>query len=138
MASILRTSSYQSIKVSLLKRSLDFEDTYIKVSNEDNAIVKHAIKSLFFTIIKPVCKNKTDHSMSLCVYGDAEIPRIFEIFIFYQFLLKYSKNNVQSQTKYLRQTLVFMWNSAQREKFNFYFLRSFLLVLTKFSFWEDG
>ena len=137
MASILRTSSYQSIKVSLLKQSLDFEDTYIKVSNEDNAIVKHAIRSLFFTIIKPVCKKKTDHSMSICVYGDAAIPRIFEIFVFYQFLLKYSKNKVQSQTKYLRQTLVFTWNSAQREKFNFYFLRSFLLVLTKFSFSED-
>ena len=43
----------------------------------------------------------------------------------------------QSWAKYLRQTLVFMWNSALREKFNFYFFRSFLLVLTKFSFWKN-
>ena len=29
--------------------------------------------------------------------------------------------NRQSFTKYLRQTLVFMWDNALREKFNFYF-----------------
>ena len=29
--------------------------------------------------------------------------------------------NVQARTKYLRKTLDFMWNSALREKFNFYF-----------------
>ena len=44
---------------------------------------------------------------------------------------------LQTFTKYLRQTLVFMWNSALREKFNFYFCKSFLLVLTKFSFWQE-
>ena len=32
---------------------------------------------------------------------------------------------LQSFTKYSRQTLVFMWNSALREKFNFSFLRNF-------------
>ena len=32
---------------------------------------------------------------------------------------------LQLWTKYLRQTLVFMWNSALREKFNFYFGEGF-------------
>ena len=36
--------------------------------------------------------------------------------------------------KYLRQNLVFMWDSALREKFSFWFFKRFLLVLTKFSF----
>ena len=50
-----------------------------------------------------------------------------------------AKNCFQRQalTKYLRKSLVFMWNSALWEKFNFYFQRVFLLVLTKFSFWEE-
>ena len=43
---------------------------------------------------------------------------------------------LQSFTKYLRPALVFMRNSALREKFNL-FLRSFLLVLTMFSFWQE-
>ena len=42
----------------------------------------------------------------------------------------------QSFKKHLRPTLVFMWNSALRQKFNFCFSVRFLLVLTKFSFWE--
>ena len=33
--------------------------------------------------------------------------------------------NLQSVTKYLRLTLVFTWNSALWEKFNFYFSRVF-------------
>ena len=44
---------------------------------------------------------------------------------------------LQPPTKYLRKTLVFMWNSVLREKFDFYFQGVFLLVLTKFSFWEE-
>ena len=32
---------------------------------------------------------------------------------------------LQLWTKYLRQTLVFMWNSALQEKFNFYFGEGF-------------
>ena len=43
---------------------------------------------------------------------------------------------LQSFTKYLRPALVFMRNSALREKFNL-FLKSFLLVLTMFSFWQE-
>ena len=39
--------------------------------------------------------------------------------------------------KYLRITLVSMWNSALRQKFNFSFSRFFLLVLTKFSYWWE-
>ena len=42
--------------------------------------------------------------------------------------------HLQSFTKYLRPTLVFMGNSALREKFKFLFFKRFLLVLTKFSF----
>ena len=40
-----------------------------------------------------------DHAIG--VYGDVDISRYFGIFIFYQFLLKYSKSNVESRTKYL-------------------------------------
>ena len=32
-----------------------------------------------------------------------------------------NKSELQSRTKYLRKTLIVMWNSALREKFNFYF-----------------
>ena len=44
--------------------------------------------------------------------------------------------SLQSFTEYLRLTLVFMRNSALQEKFNFCFFKRFLLVLTKFSFWQ--
>ena len=37
----------------------------------------------------------------------------------------------------LRETLVFLRNSAIQEKFSFSFFRIFLLVLTKFSFSEE-
>ena len=40
---------------------------------------------------------------------------------------------VQSLTKYMRQTLVFMRKSTIREKINFHFFRSFLLVSKNFS-----
>ena len=43
---------------------------------------------------------------------------------------------LQPWTKYLRQTLVFMWNSAKTGKVQFLFFSSFLVVLTKVSFWE--
>ena len=43
---------------------------------------------------------------------------------------------LQYLTKYLRLILVFLWNSTQQDKFNFYFFKSFLLVLAKFSFWQ--
>ena len=35
------------------------------------------------------------------------------------------KKNVQSFTKYWRKTVVFMWNSALWEKFNFWFSADF-------------
>ena len=38
--------------------------------------------------------------------------------------------------KYTRQTLVLVWNSALREKFNFNFSTVFLIALTEFSFRE--
>ena len=45
-------------------------------------------------------------------------------------------DNLQLVTRYLRLTLIFTWNSTLREKFNYYFQRSFLLGLTKVSFWQ--
>ena len=36
-------------------------------------------------------------------------------------ILFYMDDDLQSFTKYFRQTLVFMWNSALRETFNFFF-----------------
>ena len=39
--------------------------------------------------------------------------------------------------KIYRQTLVFIGNSALREKLQFLFFKSFLLVFRKFSFWEE-
>ena len=48
----------------------------------------------------------------------------------------YSSFEQQLFTKYLKQTLVFVWNSALREKFNFCFSGIFLLVPRKFSFRE--
>ena len=44
----------------------------------------------------------------------------------------------QPFTKCLRQTLFFMWNRALREKFNFFFLSSFLLILAKYLFCEKN
>ena len=41
---------------------------------------------------------------------------------------------LQPWTKYLRETLVFMWNSAKLEKFNFYFSAVFWLYWHKFHF----
>ena len=43
----------------------------------------------------------------------------------YSELVGYLSNILQYHTKYLRPTLVFMWNSAEREKFSFNFLRVF-------------
>ena len=48
---------------------------------------------------------------------------------------RYDINRPTILTKSLRLTLVFM--CALREKFNFCFSRDFLLVLTKFSFWQQ-
>ena len=50
-----------------------------------------------------------------------------------------AKNCSQRQlfTKYVKLTLVFMRNSALRERFNFCFSRVFLVVLTKFSFLQE-
>ena len=43
-------------------------------------------------------------------------------------------NDLQSFTKCLRQTLVFLWNRTQREKFNFYFPGVFGYYWNKFYF----
>ena len=44
---------------------------------------------------------------------------------------------LQSWAKYLRQILVFLWNSTLRKKFQFLFFRIFLLVLAIFLLWEE-
>ena len=44
------------------------------------------------------------------------------------------KMKLQPWTKYFRQTLVFMWNSALLEKFNFYFLAVFWYYWQNFHF----
>ena len=43
----------------------------------------------------------------------------------------------QSFTKYSRLNLVYMSNSTLQEKFNFHFSGVFMLVLIKFSFWQE-
>ena len=44
---------------------------------------------------------------------------------FYFNTVNYCDKKLQSFTKYLRLILVFMWNNAQREKFNFFFQEFF-------------
>ena len=62
-------------------------------------------------------------------------------FILDKLVLEKTPLDLQSFTKYLRPTLVFMWNIAVREKFfvfqKFLFFKSVLLILTKFSFWQE-
>ena len=45
-------------------------------------------------------------------------------------------SKLQSFTEYFSLTLVFIWNGTLREKFSLGFFKRFLLVLTKFSFWQ--
>ena len=53
---------------------------------------------------------------------------------------------LQPWTKYLRKAVVFIWNSAAWEKFNFFFHQYYLIVFdsffivfdTKILFWEEG
>ena len=40
----------------------------------------------------------------------------------------FSKNNLQPWRKYLREALFFMWNTALRENYNFYFLSVFASI----------
>ena len=83
--------------------------------------------------------------MTTLIISNEEINIIIKIVMFYSYssglLIKgisvTIQNKVKEQkvgllsmllqlwTKYLRQTLVFMWNSALREKFNFYFGEGF-------------
>ena len=50
-----------------------------------------------------------------------------------------SKEVIQRQSvqKYIRRSVIFTWNSAVREKFHFYILEVFWLVLSKFSFLQE-
>ena len=50
-----------------------------------------------------------------------------------------SKSIYNHRKKYMRQTLVFMWNSAIRETFNFYFSAVFAIIQTNLSLeWRLG
>ena len=51
--------------------------------------------------------------------------------------ITWAPRHLQSFTKFLRQNLVFMGNSALRENFNFLFIKRLLVVLTKFPFWVE-
>ena len=55
------------------------------------------------------------------------ISRLF--YFLAQFLFTTSETELQSFTKYLRLTLVFMWNTALREKFNFCFQEFFVSII---------
>ena len=44
---------------------------------------------------------------------------------------------MQSWTKYLRQTLVFVSNKALQKKSNLYFSKTFCQYLKNFSFWRE-
>ena len=43
---------------------------------------------------------------------------------------------LQLLKKYLRKTLVFLWNTAIQKKLNFYLFSSFWLLMKKFLFWH--
>ena len=103
----------------------------------------HYIKSISL-LIKPKCgkirTRKTPNRNTFCVAqdqwvveGKIELTKIMLLILLRDFgkALVFSAK-LQSFTGYLRLTLVFMWNSALREKFNF----SFLVVFKKLSFWQ--
>ena len=107
----------------------------------------HYIKSISL-LIKPKCgkirTRKTPNRNTFCVAqdqwvveGKIELTKIMLLILLRDFgKASVFSAKLQSFTGYLRLTLVFMWNSALREKFNFSFSKSFLFALTKFSFWR--
>ena len=71
------------------------------------------------------------------------VAKIFQTNQIYRGMRRVRSKNSNVFIKHLRQTLVFIRSSALREKSNFcfffffFFFLRFLLVLTKFSFWEE-
>ena len=89
---ILGTST-SSLKESLLKQSLDFDENYIKVSNEDKVIIKHARKSLLFTDQQTQIKKDIRlFDVTMGSYDGTKVCVLVGIFVFYQLSLEYNKN----------------------------------------------
>ena len=83
-----------SIKESLLKKSLDFAEKYIKVSTEDKAIIKHARKFLLFNKQQTWIKKESGlFDVTMGTYDGAEVCELVEIFILHQLSRIYNKNN---------------------------------------------
>ena len=106
------------------------------------AKIVNSLKPLSISEKKLHCRCSISFSIRLCkqplkalVKWKTKTWEIFIILANFVHCHKFLKSvcDLQSFTKYLRLTLVFMWNSTLREKFIFC---SFLLVLTKFSIWK--
>ena len=86
---------YPSIKESLLKQSLDFAEKYIKVTSEDEAIIKHARKCLPFNKQQIWIKKESGlFDVTMGAYDGAEVCEIVGIFILYQLSRVYKKNDI--------------------------------------------
>ena len=86
---------YLSIKESLLKQSLDFTEKCIKVTSEDQAIIKNKRKSLLFNKQKLWIKKESGlFDVQMGAYDGAEVCEIVGIFILYQLSRIYKKNDI--------------------------------------------
>ena len=86
---------YPSIKESLLKQYLDLAEKYIKVSNEDKAIIKHARTSLLFNKQQTWIKKESGlFDVTMGAYDGAEVCELAGIFILYQLSRICDKNNM--------------------------------------------
>ena len=86
---------YPSTKESLLKQSLDFAKKYIKVTSEDQAIIKNARKSLLFNKQQIWIKKESGlFDVQMGAYDGAEVCELVGIFILYQLSRIYNKNDI--------------------------------------------
>ena len=86
---------YPSIKESSLKQYLDLAEKYIKVSNEDKAIIKHARTSLLFNKQQTWIKKESGlFDVTMGAYDGAEVCELAGIFILYQLSPICDKNNM--------------------------------------------
>ena len=86
---------YPSIKESLLKQSFDFAEKYIKVTSEDEAIIKHARKCLPFKKQQIWIKKESGlFDVTKGAYDGVEVCEFVGIFILCQLPRIYNKNNI--------------------------------------------
>ena len=86
---------YPSIKESLFKQYLDFEEKYIKVTSEDKAIIKHAKKSLLFNKQQIWIKKESGlFDVTMGAYDGAEVWELVRIFLLYQLSRIYNSNDI--------------------------------------------